>query len=40
MSEGAGVEVKPTSAGPGVVDKSETTEAAKQKVVTPEYLFF
>jgi pyruvate ferredoxin oxidoreductase alpha subunit len=40
MSEGAGVEVKPTSAGPGVVKESETSEAAKQKVVTPEYMFF
>ncbi|MHB1757383.1 MAG: transketolase C-terminal domain-containing protein [Leptospirillum sp.] len=40
MSEGAGVEVKPTSAGAGVVKESETSEAAKQKVVTPEYMFF
>jgi len=40
MSEGAGVEVKPTSAGAGVVNDSETSEAAKQKVVTPEYMFF
>ena len=40
MSEGAGVEVKSTSAGAGVVKDSETSEAAGQKVVTPEYMFF
>ena len=40
MSEGAGVEVKPSSAGAGVVKDSETSEATRQKVVTPEYMFF
>ncbi len=40
MSEGAGVEVKPTSAGAGVGNESAATEASMQKVVTPEYMFF